>query len=113
MSPTRPPSSIANLGRRIMDHHRISKLVVDEVLAERLRQIGQEGYTLARDDHHRKGQLRLAGACYALYRPYSSLWPWQPECFKSKGHRQNLIIAAALLVAEIERLDRRDQRRPA
>jgi hypothetical protein len=34
------------------------------------------------------------------------MWPWTGHEPASKGHRANLVRAAALIVAEIERLDR-------
>lgn len=36
-----------------------------------------------------------------------ALWPWAPSWFKPKNRRRDLIRAAALIVAEIERLDRK------
>lgn len=33
-------------------------------------------------------------------------WPWALEWWKPKDNRRNLIRAAALVIAEIERLDR-------
>lgn len=36
-----------------------------------------------------------------------ALWPWAPQWFKPKDRRHDLVRAAALIVAEIERLDRR------
>jgi len=58
--------------------------------------------------------LALAGACYALWdfpvlevnRIAKELWPWADRWWKPKSVRHDLIRAAALIVAEIERLDR-------
>lgn len=96
-----------------------SQNVVSEVLAERRRQIEEENYRPDHDDHdHLNGDLARAAACYAvaehspLYtwidtNDYRPLWPWPSKDWRPKDHRRrNLIIAAALLVAEIERLDR-------
>ena len=33
-------------------------------------------------------------------------WPWAPEWWKPSSYRRNLIKAGALIIAEIERLDR-------
>jgi len=81
-----------------------------DVLAERRRQIEAEGWTPEHDDEHDGGELALAAACYATASPdgFSDLvqWPWEEEAWKPKDRRRNLIKAAALLLAEIERLDR-------
>ena len=106
--------------------------VIDEIAAERLRQIEVEGFSPERDDVvHERGQLAKAAACYALragqfsefqrgahlstletegvFRfappPYID-WPWSGAWWKPKSRRSALIRAAALVVAEIERLDR-------
>lgn len=105
------------------------------VLKERKRQIEKEGWTAEHDDDHRLGELAQAGACYAAHAGlgiainmlqllraqdppgYSRLmrlqsyvhegWPWSKEWWKpSLDHRRNLVKAAALILAEIERLDR-------
>lgn len=55
--------------------------------------------------------LRGEGPVYALVRRTYSvpvLWPrsWHPSWWKPKDRRRDLVRAAALIVAEIERLDR-------
>ncbi|MFZ5674266.1 MAG: hypothetical protein ACOZAM_14995 [Pseudomonadota bacterium] len=93
--------------------------VIEEIAAERRRQIEGEGWTTEHDDAHEGGELARAAACYAAgstlpmmpFRPGKrvrgySIWPWDLEWWKPKSKRQDLIRAAALLVAEIERLDR-------
>jgi len=89
--------------------------VVDEIAAERRRQIDAEGWTPEHDDEHADGSLALAATVYASGLPVADdqgeltvigqLWPWEWS-FKPKGRRRDLIRAAALIVAEIERLDR-------
>lgn len=91
--------------------------ITDEILLERMRQMQQEGWTLDHDDQHRSGEMALAAALYAL--PYQSLkqgdfaglqmtleltydWHVKPD----PDPRRRLVKAAALIVAEIERLDR-------
>lgn len=98
------------------------------VLAERQRQIDAEGWTQEHDDEHSNGSLARAAACYALhagscqkwsgerYRaaaPHGGnpetedgLWPWDREYWKPKSPRQDLVRSGALILAEIERLDR-------
>ena len=87
-----------------------------DVLAERRRQIEAEGWTPEHDDRHPDGELARAAACYALttwsyegwdprcYVPIN--WPWAHSWWKPKDRRCDLIRAAALLLAEIERIDR-------
>ena len=85
-----------------------------DVLAERRRQIEAEGWTPDHDDRHSAGAMADAAACYAMFRGtdaalpegYYELWPWDREWWKPSGRRRNLVKAAALLLAEIERLDR-------
>lgn len=87
-------------------------LVVLEIEQERIRQQEQEGWTQEHDDAHTDGELAQAAATYALIgsnKPLSCatpLWPWAPEWLKLTNRRRVLIKAAALIVAEIERLDR-------
>jgi hypothetical protein len=87
-----------------------------DVLAERARQIGREGWTTKHDDAHSGGEMAQAAACYALGTPavrdpfgsgdVVKLWPYGNEWWKPRDRRSNLVRAAALLLAEIERLDR-------
>ncbi|OCC01886.1 hypothetical protein BA190_26750 [Labrys sp. WJW] len=95
-----------------------------DVLDERRRQVEAEGYTRAHDDSHKSGELALAAALYAI--PYEAEvgghklvdqddfiglhmdlkiacgWTLKPE----PDPRKRLIKAGALILAEIERLDR-------
>jgi hypothetical protein len=94
-----------------------------DVLAERRRQIDVEGFDAAHDDVHVDGELAGAAAAYAAYRSQvspsimmgddiiRSLWPWAAEWWKPMDRRHDLVRAAALLIAEIERIDRADERR--
>jgi|JI10StandDraft_1071094.scaffolds.fasta_scaffold152131_2 hypothetical protein len=88
--------------------------VIDEVVAERRRQVEEEGYTPEYDDQHHDCQLACAAACYALasddmsntYDLATIVWPAAWIYGKPTTPRRNLIKAAALIVAEIERIDR-------
>ena len=115
--------------------------VTDEVVAERRRQIEDDGWTPDHDDEHTSGELALAAVCLAspelLYRRedrangtfFSDPWPWGVATSRGslapgdkRPHdgnsilpnkkapvpmrRRQLVKAAALLVAEIERIDR-------
>lgn len=84
--------------------------VIDEIAAERQRQIDEEGWTPEHDDTHAQGEMASAAACYCL--GTLRYWPWAPAWWKPKGRRRDLIRAAALIVAEIERLDRANSGRP-
>lgn len=83
-----------------------------DVLAERCRQIEAEGWTSAHDDEHlMRGSLAAAAACYALSaaglkNAAPSGWPWSIEWWKPTTPRRDLVKAGALILAEIERLDR-------
>jgi len=84
-----------------------------DVLAERRRQVEQEGWTPARDDQYRGGELSMAAVCYANTlaaggaAPHA--WPWPEAWWKPSDERCNLVKAGALILAEIERLDRADR----
>lgn len=89
---------------------------IGEVAAERQRQKDKEGWSEEHDDGHPAGQLAAAGGSYAIHAALQaegfavskvpSTWPWDFEWWKPKDQRRNLIRAAALIVAEIERMDR-------
>jgi hypothetical protein len=84
------------------------KGIINEISAERNRQILVEGYTIGSDDEDTEGQLALAAASYALHAAGRAdiPWPWSMKYWKPKDPRRDLIRAGALIVAEIERLDR-------
>lgn len=104
-----------------------------DVLAERNRQIAAESWTPGHDDTHASGQLALAAGWYAFNSVYrgsecvgdvssgeseaSKLfaartghgafqWPWDRSWWKPSTPRRDLVKAGALVLAEIERLDR-------
>jgi hypothetical protein len=95
-----------------------------DISAERRRQIEVEGWTPWHDDQHSNSDLATAAACYAapdrvawptpeeerrgVPVAYGNAlrWPWERFCWKPRDRRSNLVRAAALIVAEIERLDR-------
>jgi len=101
--------------------------VVAEIGAERSRQIHKKGYVYEHDDKHADGSIAMAAAHYASTEPvyvlrrrtghyspdadpYYSLkaYPWDLEFDSKREHtrREQLVIAGALIVAEIERIDR-------
>lgn len=82
-----------------------------DVLAERREQITREGWTPEHDDTHSNGALAAAAACYArgeiiVDAGKQMLWPWHPRWWKPGNRRRELVKAGALILAEIERLDR-------
>lgn len=100
----------------------MSSQAIKDVWLERERQITEEGWSAAHDDEHLPGHLARAGACYALYeaseaKAFSewllsvirSIWPFEWSWWKPKDRRRNLVRAAALIIAEIERLDRAEK----
>jgi hypothetical protein len=103
---------------------------IEDIAAERRRQEEVEGWTPEHDDRHRLGEMALAAALYATSAcaasriigsglmteervnaihpssPPSRDWPWHLSWWKPKDRRRDLVRAGALIVAEIERLDR-------
>lgn len=103
---------------------------IDDVIAERERQKAQEGWTPEHDDTHSDGEMARAASVYAMtgsakwlcdrakreHREAGTVpggWPWSREWFKPKSPRHDLVRAAALIIAEIERLDRADLQKSA
>lgn len=91
-----------------------------DVLRERFRQIHAENWSAAHDDAHTGGEMARAAACYASFAGEADnyrhhfpgvplTWPWDCLWWKPTNRRRDLIKAAALIVAEIERLDRAGQ----
>jgi hypothetical protein len=91
-----------------------------DVLTERRRQISVEGWTPEHDDEHVSDELAALAAFYAMppaardwdasstgYGPRlgDAILPCDWEA-NGKERRQELVIAAALILAEIERIDR-------
>ena len=100
------------------------KRAIDDVKSERSRQIVAEGFSNEHDDGHTEGELLGAAAAYCIesllcilpedektsegLKGISKvLWPWEGGA-KTSSYRRNLIKAAALLIAEVERIDRKE-----
>lgn len=97
---------------------------IKDVHIERKRQELVEGWSTEHDDEHDTGAMAAAGASYALSassgiaeneawrlsreNAAQSLWPWDREWWKPGDRRRMLVKAAALIIAEIERLDRKE-----
>jgi hypothetical protein len=89
----------------------IIKQAAKDVLAERARQVSVEGWTPEHDDRYVNGELAMAAASYASESITShggmpSIWPWDASWWKPGDRRRMLEKAGALIIAEIERLDR-------
>jgi hypothetical protein len=88
----------------------LGKALLD-IANERQRQQMVEGWTPEHDDAHDSGEMARAAVCYADPLNESRenpppKWPWDARWWKPKDRRRDLVRAAALIVAEIERLDR-------
>jgi len=95
---------------------RDAQIAARDVIAERQRQISAEGWTPEHDDAHDQWEMLSAAACYAINvieggdpegegrAPFG--WPWPIEWWKPTSPRRDLVKAGALIIAEIERLDR-------
>ena len=81
---------------------------INLVKEEREKQINKHGYTVAYDrQHHDKAVLHGALA-YLNSTIYSSTvgiedWPFEKESFKPEGDIKNLVKAAAMIIAEIDK----------
>lgn len=106
---------------------------IDDIAAERRRQVESEDWTPEHDDEHGSGEMAKADDAYALHGRWfghlhraefdpaddrgqrigqadlaapPQFWPWEWRWWKPRSHRENLVRAGALIVAEIERIDR-------
>ncbi|RLZ06831.1 hypothetical protein EAH57_14980 [Acinetobacter sp. 2JN-4] len=105
----------------------IQSKAINDVVAERQRQIQKKGYTPDHDDLYEQNELVRAASEYtnqvigrgwfferhpALYQSEvaSDFWPWDKSYWKPKSPREDLVRATAMLIAEIERLDRKSEK---
>ena len=91
---------------------------LQSVLAERIRQIQVHCFYPEQDEEYVNGDLAQAGACYAIeaakqapetedaMRLVPEAWPWMAASWRPHDQRRNLVKAGALILAEIDRLDR-------
>ena len=82
---------------------------IADVIAERQRQQSVKGFSTEQDDTYVGCQLAAAAICYIEPMEAMSYWPadWHDDSFKPTNERRNLVKAAALIIAEIERIDRK------
>jgi hypothetical protein len=93
--------------------------------SERLRQVFSEGWTPQHDDElENTDTLSIAAACYAVEgldcfvatkESGDDAWPWTAQWDKREQHdrMRRLVIAGALIAAEIDRLLRAAERSKA
>lgn len=96
----------------------------ERAVMERIRQKSAEGWTPEHDAQHELGELAIAAACYALEKlperkrqeayAIAPDWPWHPDWDKRDKHSRErcLEIAAALIMAELDRIAMEHKRRP-
>lgn len=80
-----------------------------DVQAERRRQIEAKGWTPEHDDLYCSAELPRAAAAYILNGANDeapAIWPFVAKWWKPRDARSNYVRAGALILAEIERLDR-------
>ncbi|OWO90366.1 hypothetical protein B5C27_01625 [Pseudomonas aeruginosa] len=80
-----------------------------DVQEERRRQITAEGWTPEHDDLYCAAELPRAAAAYILNGANDeapAIWPFVAKWWKPRDARSNYVRASALILAEIERLDR-------
>lgn len=86
----------------------MKKTGIDLVKEEREKQISKHGYTTVHDRQHSRKALMYGALAYlnsAIYSPNigEEDWPFEKDCFKPEGDIQNLVKAAAMIIAEIDK----------
>lgn len=89
---------------------RADRQAARDVLAERNRQIHSKGYDVGHDDAHPPGSLARLAAVYTVAAANLQgmyFWPDGELTVSPRATpRENLVRAGALILAELERLDR-------
>lgn len=104
---------------RIDERLKITNKVSGLVVIERIRQMHEEGWSPEHDDKHTNDELVRAAICYAASKgphemaeedaSFLLIWPWDLHWWKPTTRKRNLVKAAALILAEIERLERLEE----
>ncbi|MFI6759391.1 hypothetical protein ACIBF5_09645 [Micromonospora sp. NPDC050417] len=76
------------------------------IAAERMRHLDVKGYDAAHDDEHTHDELADMARWYADPDAAGLEWPWEAECPRRGDRLADLVRAASLLAAEIDRLAR-------
>lgn len=80
---------------------------IELIIAERQRQVNQEGWTSEHDDKYINGELSKAAFCYQQGHNKSKKWPWDKRYWKPTTEVRDHVKAGALLLADKERIERR------
>lgn len=82
-----------------------------DVLVERNRQLLIKGFSTQQDDTYIGGELAAAAISYIEPMEAENYWPadWYDNSFRPSDYRRNLVKAGALIIAEIERIDRQQE----
>ena len=116
------PNDLPALLERLHALDQASTIAIREIVAERVRQIEEEGWTVEHDDQHGRGEMSAAAACYALSarrreNPYDYrsgtgyppvFWPWDAQWWKPTSPIRSRVKAAALLIADLARVMRKE-----
>lgn len=76
-----------------------------QYIENELRRQRRLGYTTEHDSLHNEEELLQAARCYLLNSPEG--YPWDnltQDKFSSENKNRNLVIAATLIIAELERI---------
>lgn len=117
MSKVPPPAVPPWQGPDPLDPTTSTARMLRLVALERERQIKVERFNDVHDDRYIYGELARAAACYTLANieemdPYSfnslwrSVWPFDKKWWKPGDSLRNLAKAGALILAEMERIER-------
>lgn len=131
-------SRMDKIAKVYADQFRPKSIGVDLIATERQRQIKSEGYDIKQDfEFNANGELAGAAGCYIanainkldtsenlaarfqifqrdeIDPQWKDAWPWAPEFDKRLRHHdlRSLVIAGALIAAEIERLQAAPERK--
>lgn len=99
------------------------KNALADVIAERCHQIMDLNYNVPHDDQHDQRELARAAASYLRHYIYRTgvpsdtyfndqvaiEWPWDEKFWNPQDPRADLVRTAALIIAEIERIDRAEE----
>jgi len=98
----------------LMKLDQASVVALADIARERVRQISREGWTPEHDDAHSRGELAVAGGCYAIHAhevpspearamPAPKAWPWEAKWWKPSSPARDCERAGALVIAEMAR----------
>lgn len=86
----------------------MKKTAIDLIKEEREKQITKYGYTTTHDRNYPNGTVLRGALAYLNAAIYSSSvgeedWPFDKNYFNSEGELKDLVKAAAMIVAEIDK----------